>query len=74
MFIKVRAKTAQRKESIQRIAVDRFEISVKEKPELNAANHRIVAILAEEMNVSVKQVRFISGQRSPAKLFEIYED
>jgi uncharacterized protein YggU (UPF0235/DUF167 family) len=71
MFIKVRVKTGERKELVDRLASDRFTISVKEKAEQNAANRRVIEILACELSVPVKRIRFVSGQRSPSKLFEI---
>lgn len=71
MYIKVRVKTGERKERVERIAPDRFAISVKEKAEQNAANKRVLEILSRELSVPIKNIRFISGQKSPAKLFEI---
>ncbi len=71
MYIKVRVKTAQRKEVVTKRAPDNFEMSLKEKPEHNAANNRVLALLAREFNIVEKKIRFISGQRSPSKKFEI---
>ena len=71
MFVKVRVKTGARRESVARLSEGRYQISVKEKPERNAANSRILEILARELSVPPKNIHFISGQKSPSKLFEI---
>jgi uncharacterized protein YggU (UPF0235/DUF167 family) len=48
MDITVRAKTGAEKEIVRKVSDDRFEISisVREKPENNLANHRVVALVA----------------------------
>jgi len=46
MDITVRAKTGAEKEIVRKVSDDRFEIGVREKPENNLANHRVVALVA----------------------------
>jgi uncharacterized protein YggU (UPF0235/DUF167 family) len=71
MFVKVRVTTAQRKEKVERTAEDRFDIAVKEKPEQNAANVRVLTLLAAALAVPVNKIRFVSGHHAPSKLFEV---
>lgn len=71
MYIKVRVKTGRKKESIEQVSEASFKISVKEKPERNSANARIVKIIAERLGIPAKKVRIISGHHSPSKMLSI---
>jgi uncharacterized protein YggU (UPF0235/DUF167 family) len=71
MFIRVKVKTNARRQSVLYIGENRYEISVREKPELNAANDRVRAIFSLMLQVPGKSIRFVSGHRSPSKLLEI---
>jgi uncharacterized protein YggU (UPF0235/DUF167 family) len=70
MLIKVRARTGAKNESLRK-AGDRYEIAVREKPERNAANARILALLAAELGVPLKNLRIIKGHHSPSKTIEL---
>lgn len=69
MYIKIRVKTKQRKQEVTRTSHDHFEISVKEKPENNNANDKILEIIRNEYPDSI--VRIISGHHSPNKILSI---
>ena len=71
MYIKVRVKTGQKKESVEQLSESSFKISVKEKAERNSANARVIQIIAEKIGVPAKKVRIISGHRAPSKLLSI---
>ncbi len=71
MYIKVRVKTGQKKESVLEKTKTSFSISVKEKAERNAANARVVRIVAERLGIPAKKVRIISGHRAPSKLLSV---
>ena len=73
MYIKVRVKTGQKKESILETSKTSFSISVKEKAERNSANARIIKIIADKLGVPVKKVRIQSGHRAPSKMLAISE-
>ena len=73
MYIKVRVKTGQRKESVERVSPVSFKISVKEKPEKNLANQRVLQIVAECLRVPIKKIKIISGHHSPSKLLSIID-
>lgn len=68
MYIHVTVKTNQKKEYIKKIKDLYFEVSVKEKPERNMANTRILEILHEYFD---SRVRIVNGHQSPKKLVEI---
>jgi uncharacterized protein YggU (UPF0235/DUF167 family) len=71
IYIKVIATTGSKKESISEIKPNYFEISVKEKPERNMANTRIVQMIASHFKVPVKKVRIVNGHHHPHKLLVV---
>jgi uncharacterized protein YggU (UPF0235/DUF167 family) len=71
MFIKIRVKTGARRESVALMGENKFNISVKEKAERGQANERILQLVAQKLKVPKKNIRFISGHKSPSKLLEI---
>ena len=71
MYIKVRVTAGAKKELFEQVSNDHFKISVKEKAQMNMANKRVTALLAECFQVSEKQVRLINGHHSPGKIFDI---
>lgn len=73
MFIKVRVKTGQKKEVVLEKSNTSFSVSVKEKAERNAANHRVIAIIAERLGVPSKKVRIVNGHHAPSKLLFVAE-
>ena len=60
-----------KKEELRKITTDHFEISVREKPERNLANTRVIEILASHFKVSLSKVRIINGHRSTSKLIVV---
>ena len=72
-YIHVKVTAGARKELFARISADHFEISVKEKALHNAANGRVLELVAKYFKVSVKKVRIINGHHHPSKLL-IIED
>jgi uncharacterized protein YggU (UPF0235/DUF167 family) len=71
MYIRVNASAGAKKEKIERISEDRYEVSVREPAERNMANKRIKQILAIELRVSEGSLRMISGHQSPHKIFSV---
>jgi len=67
MYIKVRVITGAPKEVIQRKEDDLIEIYLREPPERNLANRRIIEIM--HSLYPNKAVRMINGHHSPSKLF-----
>ena len=73
MYIKVRVKTGQKRESVELIPKGVFKIGVKEKAERNSANARVIKIVAERLGVPAKKVRIVSGHHAPSKMLAISE-
>ena len=71
MYIRVNATARAKKEKIERIADDRYAISVREPAERNMANTRIKELLALELGVPESSIRMISGHQSPHKIFSV---
>ncbi len=71
MHIKVRVKTGAKNESIRELAEGRFEISVREKPEANMANERVVELVAGRLGLPVKKLRIVKGHHHPSKILSI---
>lgn len=68
MYVKVRVKTKAKNESVKKISDDHYEVAVREKPEGNAANKRVLALMALELGLPVARVRITKGHRSPSKI------
>lgn len=70
-LISVKVKAGAKKEAIEKISDTKFKISVREKPDRNQANRRVIQLLAALFNVPVKKVHLVKGHHSPSKLFAI---
>ncbi len=70
-YIKVIVKTKQKTEAMRCISDNRFEISLKEKPEKGAANKELLKILNNHYNNPQGGVIIINGHHSPIKLIRI---
>ena len=68
MHIKVRAKTGAKNESLREISEDHFEMCVREKPQHNFANRRIVELIAAHYRLPVANVRIIKGHHRASKI------
>ena len=71
MLIRVRVKTEARRERFAETAPGKFEADVKEKAERNAANVRVMALLARHFRIPEKSVQFVSGHHRPNKTFRV---
>ena len=71
MYIKVRAIAGSKKEEVIVEKPNYFKIFVREKAERNAANERIIELVARQYGVTAKKVRIISGHHSPSKLLTV---
>lgn len=71
MYVKVRVLTGTKKEMIEKVSPEHFNISIREPAKHNLANRRIIELVAVYHNLSPKQVRIVSGHRSPSKILSI---
>ena len=70
-YLKVVVSTGSKKESITKKSSDHFIISVKEKPERNMANNKVIELLALHFGISANKIRIINGHHHPHKLLVI---
>ncbi len=71
MHIKVRVKTGAKNELIKKVSDDHYEIAVREKPEANMANKRVLALMSRALKVPVARIRMIKGHHSPSKILTV---
>lgn len=71
MYIKVRVIPKSKREQINKIDSETFEITVKEPAERNLANNRIKELIAEFYGVKIKEVRLITGHHSGSKILDV---
>ncbi|MEK7390521.1 MAG: DUF167 domain-containing protein [Patescibacteria group bacterium] len=73
MHVKVRVKTEAKREEIVLKSKNSLVISLKEKPERNAANKKLVAVIGRHFSVPVSRVKIITGHKKPTKIVLIDE-
>jgi len=71
MFLKVKVFPQTKKEEVIQKSKDSFVIKVKAKPEQGKANQRMRELLADYLNLSLKQVRIIKGRQQRNKIIHI---
>ena len=69
MYIKVKVTANAKREVVEKISEDHYDISVKEKAENNKANKRVVEIISKIF--TCKNIKIISGHHSPSKILSI---
>ena len=71
MEVRVKVTTKARKDVLTEIKPNTFTAEVKEKPEQNMANKKVILLLAEYFSVDEAQIRLITGHHVPSKTFSI---
>lgn len=71
MEVRVQVRTNTRREKFERISENEFAISVREKAEGNAANRRLLELVALHFGVPKKSVRIIRGHRVFTKVISV---
>jgi uncharacterized protein YggU (UPF0235/DUF167 family) len=70
-YIKVVVSTGNKKDSILAKSADHFLVTVKDKPERNMANKKIIELLASYFKVPEAKIRIINGHHHPHKLLVV---
>lgn len=73
MKVTVRVTPKSRREHFEVAQNGEFKAAVKEAPERNDANDRVQQLVARHFNVPLTNVRFLTGQRSRKKTFEVVQ-
>lgn len=71
MHIKVKVKTGAKNETLRKVSDAQFEISVREKPEQNAANDRVIALIARHFQIAGNAVRIVKGHHRASKILTV---
>jgi len=71
MYIKVKVKPSSKKEFMEKISTDTFNICVKEPAERNLANKKIISIIASEFMIPLGKVRIVNGHHSKSKILNV---
>ena len=74
MLIRVRVKAGASKESIIELDTKQLQIAVKEPAANNAANRRVIELVARHYHCPTKNVRITRGHLTPSKYIEVTEE
>ena len=66
------AKPNARRVGVEKIDETHLIVSVKEPPREGRANYAVLEALARHLNVSLSNIRLVSGATSRQKVFEIF--
>lgn len=73
MYIKVRVKAGAKRDEIEKVNENTFNVSVKADARQNMANKSVVSIVAKYLEIEENKVRIINGHQSPSKLISILD-
>lgn len=73
MYIKVKVTSEAKHDTLIKRGAT-IEVGVKEKAIRNLANNRAKEMVAKHFGVTERQIRIVSGHRSPSKIFSIETD
>ncbi len=68
MYLRVRVKTNRRKEELTVTESGLIEISLKEKPERNMANKKLMSVISTHLSVPIGKLKIMSGHKKPSKI------
>jgi len=71
MYVKVRVRANAKREEFEKISETSFKIAVREKALENAANRRVVELIAAYFKVPVTTVRIVRGHRMSSKTLSV---
>ncbi len=70
-FLKIKLHPKTKKQKIEKIGENKFEIWVRSKAEENKANYEMIEVLAEFLEIEKNKLRLISGHHRPSKMIEV---
>jgi uncharacterized protein YggU (UPF0235/DUF167 family) len=71
MYVKVRVNADANKELFQKVEANQFVISVKEKPQDNLANQRVIYLISSHFEVPTEKVKIINGHHHSSKMLSV---
>lgn len=73
MYIKVRVKAGAKRDEIEKVNENTYNVSVKADARQNMANKSVVRVVAKYLEIEENKVRIINGHQSPSKLISILD-
>ena len=73
MYIKVRVKAGAKRDEIEKVNENTFNVAVKADARQNMANKSVVRLVAKYLEIEENKVRIINGHQSPSKLISILD-
>lgn len=73
-YVRAVVSAGARRESIRQEPDGSFRIAVKEPAEQNAANRRVLVLVANALGLSARQLRIVSGHHKPSKMLECRDE
>lgn len=70
-FIKIKLHPNSKKQKLEKMTDEKYEIWVKSKAEQNLANLEMLELLSLELGIEKKKLRLISGHHRPGKMVEV---
>ena len=71
MYVKVMVRAGARREAFEAVSDASFKAAVREEAAHNAANHRVLELVAAHFKVPRKSVRIVKGHHSPSKTLSV---
>jgi uncharacterized protein YggU (UPF0235/DUF167 family) len=71
VYLKVRVTPDAKVDLIEEVSVDLWRIKVRVPAEHNLANQRVRELVASQKNISVAEVKIISGHHSRSKILAL---
>lgn len=71
MYLRISVVPKAKKELLEKLSENRWQIFVKESAEQNQANNRVRTLIAREVGVPPTQVRILTGHHSRVKLISV---
>lgn len=71
MYIKVEVVPGASEEVVEKNGLDSYKMLIKQKPERNMVNKRVIEILRGQFSGSRVVIKLVSGHTSQSKIFSV---
>lgn len=71
MNIRVKVNLFSKQSFVEQKGEDKFEVSVKSKPEGGKANREVLNLLSDFLEIDEKRLKIIKGSREKSKIIKI---
>ncbi|MCC6290899.1 DUF167 domain-containing protein [Candidatus Nomurabacteria bacterium] len=73
MYLKINVIAGAKRDKIEQVSADHFNITVRAKAEQNLANKSVVRLVAIHLNIPASRIRIVNGHHSPSKMLSVRE-